>query len=470
MSRRALRDRLRLREGELVTLVGSGGKTTLIGALTRETLAGGGTVAVSTTTRLLLPPESTPETVLREGRPGWPDPPEAADLRRRLEEGRHLGIADRLLEGGKWAGLPPETVEMLYASMGADLFLVEGDGAKHLPLKCHRPDEPVIPDSTGCVLQVVGADGLGQPIDPGTIHRWELGERRLSLRAGEALTPSRLLDLVLDPEGVPRAVPAGARWTLVLNRVPVDADREEAVRAARDALAREPRIDRVVIGEVREDPVGLDVATRRVRAAAVVLAAGGATRFPGKLLQRWGDGAVAAGSVAAALEAGLDPVVVVVGCDADRVWSAAAGSHRREARLVRVDHAGWQEGMASSLAAGVRALPDDLDFAGFFLADQPAIGRRAARAVVDALRTDGPGIVHPVHRGEQGHPVFFKLGRYREELLALTGDRGAKALLGSHHDDVKEVPVDDSGVLADVDRPEDLERLAEGRLSEERPS
>ena len=62
------------------------------------------------------------------------------------------------------------------------------------------------------------------------------------------------------------------------------------------------------------------------------------------------------------------------------------------------------------------------------------------------------------------NPVIFDLAKYREELLSLEGDRGAKSILKAHSEDILEVEVDDQGVVVDIDTPEQaLEFLQDGQ-------
>lgn len=103
-------------------------------------------------------------------------------------------------------------------------------------------------------------------------------------------------------------------------------------------------------------------------------------------------------------------------------------------------------GMSASLACGIRAEPHA---AGWLIAlgDMPAIAPSTVRAIVTALR-EGTQTVVPVYRGQQGHPVGFA-ATLRDELLALQGDAGARAVLQAHPP--LRIDVDDSGILYDVD-------------------
>lgn len=114
-------------------------------------------------------------------------------------------------------------------------------------------------------------------------------------------------------------------------------------------------------------------------------------------------------------------------------------------------------GMASSLRAGVAAAAPGAPFYLLALGDMPAVHSGVADALVAAWRAGEVEAVVPVHDGRRGHPVLLS-GTWRDDLMHLGGDRGARDLLLARQDRVLEVPVDDPGVLFDVDRAEDLAR------------
>lgn len=111
------------------------------------------------------------------------------------------------------------------------------------------------------------------------------------------------------------------------------------------------------------------------------------------------------------------------------------------------------EGMGASIACGV-AGSAQADGWLVALADMPAIDSQSVRAVARALE-DGAATAAPAHRGRRGHPVGFSAA-VRDELMRLTGDEGARALLADHVPRL--VDVDDAGVLYDVDTPRDIGR------------
>ena len=191
--------------------------------------------------------------------------------------------------------------------------------------------------------------------------------------------------------------------------------------------------------------------------AGLVLAAGGSRRWGegSKLLAPWDDGRLVQAAVEAAREAGLDPVVVVLGDRADEVSDVLPDG------VETVRHAGWRRGRASSLAAGIRALADreEVAAAAVFLGDQPRLPPSAVRAVLDAWREDTADAVRPFYGDVPGHPVVFGR-RCFPELAALDGEEGVRRYLDEESARVRTLRLD-LPAPPDVDTPDDLRRLRE---------
>ena len=180
----------------------------------------------------------------------------------------------------------------------------------------------------------------------------------------------------------------------------------------------------------------------------ILLAAGAGTRFGGGKLLAPLQGKPLALHALAALQTAVDEVVAVVrpGDDALHAVLRDAG-----ARLIVCPRA--TEGMGFSLACAARQIPARLNVL-VALGDMPAIAPGTVRAVRDALDA-GIGIAVPVHSSARGHPVGFA-ARFVPALTNLRADQGARALLRQHADQVQEVPVDDAGILTDIDTAADL--------------
>lgn len=186
--------------------------------------------------------------------------------------------------------------------------------------------------------------------------------------------------------------------------------------------------------------------------SAVVLAAGAGLRFGGtKQVEEVRGKPLVQHAVDAAAEAGADEIVVVLGHDAERVRSALRPPP--SARVV-VNPA-YASGMASSLAAGLRAADASSEAAVVLLADQPGVSAEHVRALVDAFTARRAAIVRLRFRTGPG-PALLARGVWAEA-QALEGDVGARVLIERHPELVEELDIGGETPW-DVDLPEDLER------------
>ena len=200
--------------------------------------------------------------------------------------------------------------------------------------------------------------------------------------------------------------------------------------------------------------------------AGIILAAGSSTRFgaDNKLLATI-DGRPLVTRVIEALEAGgIARLVVVTGHEPDLVAAATAGPGRRITYNER--HA---RGMGTSVAAGIKALDDDVAVALIAQGDMPAVD---ATLIANLCRHFGDAgcdrIVHPVLAdGRQGNPVIWP-PRLFAELRKLGSDKGAKALIEAEGDRVVRVPVAGDGAGTDIDTREDLFAYVAARTSQPR--
>ena len=173
-----------------------------------------------------------------------------------------------------------------------------------------------------------------------------------------------------------------------------------------------------------------------------------------KLLQPVRGVPVVRGVVIAALASKANPVVVVTGHEAEEVGTALRGLD-----VTVVHNPRYAEGLSTSIAAGVRALPGDLHGALICLGDMPEICAAHLDALIAAFAPEqGRSIIVPTHRGQRGNPVLWAASFF-PELQQLTGDAGARHLLAHHREQVAEVAFASDAVLIDVDTPEALARV-----------
>lgn len=189
------------------------------------------------------------------------------------------------------------------------------------------------------------------------------------------------------------------------------------------------------------------------RVVAVVLAAGGSSRLgkPKQLLALAGQPLVRRAALAA-LGSRAQRTIVVTGAAAETVEAALAGL---AVELVRC--ADWQSGLAASLRAGVAAASARGPASVLLLlADQPAVDAALLDRLI-AAHEAGHERVACHYGGEPGVPALFA-ARFAGELLALEGDRGAKAVLARAGEALATIPFPDGAL--DVDTPEDWARVS----------
>lgn len=184
------------------------------------------------------------------------------------------------------------------------------------------------------------------------------------------------------------------------------------------------------------------------RVAAVVLAAGASRRLgrPKQLVEVGGESLLRR-AAEAAVAAGCDPVLVVLGHEAERL-----GGETNDLPVRTVLAPGWEEGMAASLRTGIGALPDKVDAVLVMVCDQPAVTVGHLRRLLAARETGGLPAAASAYAGVLGVPAVLDRTLF-PELLALEGDTGARAVLRRDPDRVTAVPL--PGGEGDIDRPGD---------------
>ena len=150
----------------------------------------------------------------------------------------------------------------------------------------------------------------------------------------------------------------------------------------------------------------------------------------------------------AILKSAVRPVLVVTGHEASDIEAALAGLS------LSFHHApDFAEGMSASLRAGVDAVPADCPGALICLGDMPFV-RPDTLDRLAGFHT-GQAALFPTYEGQRGNPVLLGRALFADIML-LTGDQGARAILKAIPDQVGELAVDDPGVLRDVDQPDML--------------
>ena len=325
-------------------------------------------------------------------------------------------------------------------------LLIEADGSRQKPLKAWAAHEPPIPSFVQHVIQVVGLSSIGKPLNEQHVHRPEIVSRITGLQLDQIITPDALTRLLTHPEAGLKIIPAEARRSILLNQ----ADTQELQSIARGMTGSLlPHFEAVLISNLSN----AQIFAVHESIAGIILAAGGSTRFgEAKQLLDWHGQPFVRAVARTALEAGLSPVVVVTGANAERVESAV-----RDLDVRIVHNEDWQSGQGSSIRTGVLSLSiEAVGGAIFLLADQPQITTSILQALMEKHAEGLHAIVAPMVIDRRANPVLFDRSTFKD-LVEIQGDVGGRAIFHKHR--VEYLPWHDDRLLLDVDTPEMYQRL-----------
>lgn len=438
---------LQTRAGEVVALVGGGGKSSAMFRLGRELAQAGQRVLLTTTTRIAADQaELVPALITFD-----PATQSLADilppLNRALDKHGQVLLIERIDHGlGKALGVRPDLVDELIQQGVCEVIVNEADGAKKRPFKAPAPHEPVIPSRTSLVVPMVGLDVLGQPLNEAYVHRAErvsqLGETALEA----PITVDTIAKVLTHPQGGLKHAPPSARVIPILNKV--ELVETATAQTLAQLILKQSQIQAVGLGSV-ERAEGILWLKNRV--AAIILAAGQASRFGSpKQLALWQDKPLLAHVVDAALASQVERVIVVLGAHAEACRAVLAD---RPVEIVLNEN--WAAGQSTSMKAGLAALPTEVSAAIFPLADQPFVTAEVIDAVISAYQQTLAPVVWPAFEGRRGNPVLFDRSLFAE-MNQVTGDVGARPVLMAHQDQAEVAAVSEAGILRDIDRPADL--------------
>ena len=189
--------------------------------------------------------------------------------------------------------------------------------------------------------------------------------------------------------------------------------------------------------------------------AAIVLAAGRGTRMGGaKMTAQLGGRPLVRYPLEAAAQSRAAPLVTVVGHAAGSVTAVLGGIDTQV-----VENPRFEDGMSTSLKAGLAALPETADAAVILLGDMPHVTPAIIDRLIDAFAAAPQAqAVVPIVNGQRGNPILLARSLF-PDVMRLEGDVGARRLLATAGDRVVEVAMEDAAVLTDVDTPEALAAL-----------
>ncbi len=244
---------------EVISLVGAGGKTTLMFALARELASDKGCVITTTTTKILEPlPSESPFLLMAK------DEEELLELfLQNAGRYKHITLAREKLASGKLGGISPELVMKLSNLVQASYVIVEADGAARRPLKAPNATEPVIPENTSLVIPVVGIDAIGRPLNEENVFRSEIASSLLGVPLDTIISAELAASLITHPHGIIKGSPSRARIIPFINKMDLDKRRLKGRDLASKILTvRHPQISKVVLGQAQLAGVVTEVIVR----------------------------------------------------------------------------------------------------------------------------------------------------------------------------------------------------------------
>lgn len=425
-----------VKKGDVVSLVGGGGKTSTMHLLACELYNMGMSVIITTTTHI-FPPED--EHLLLSG--------DIREIEEALKNHRLLVLASSY-EKEKLKGIVPRLAGELKKL--ADIVIVEADGSRNKPFKAPKENEPVIPPSSTVVIPVVGVDAAYKPLSEEWTHRTEKITEITGLLPGETITPDIIAETILHPMGGMKGVPENAVFVPLINKADTHKDREIAGEISHCLFDR--GIKKTIITS-HKDRVYIKPCLADGFVSAVILAAGGSRRM-GRPKQelKIGDKTLADMVIENIRASIADEIILVIQPGLPLL------NKDKHSCIKSVINEYWETGQSSSMKAGLKAVNPKSSAVLFFMADQPMVDAGIINSLIMTFHEYKQPIVAPRYKGKNGSPVLFSRDLF-SELLAVEGDKGGRDLLKRHA--VEYIDIDSSLAGMDVDTPEEYGRLKE---------
>jgi probable selenium-dependent hydroxylase accessory protein YqeC len=210
-----LSDLIDLPEHPLISIVGAGGKTTTMYTLARELARRGKRVVTTTTTQIFTPTSDETDKLIVET--------ETAMLLNKVKAAwahhRRITVATAIDNRGKLMSLQPDIPALLIQEGGADVVIIEADGARHRMIKAPAEYEPVVPPETNVALLLMSVEAINQPLNEEIAHRPERIAAVTGIHMGDTLTPDVIARLMMSEQGALKGVPGTARVYLLITHV-----------------------------------------------------------------------------------------------------------------------------------------------------------------------------------------------------------------------------------------------------------
>jgi len=246
-----LTNALGIQAEEVISLVGAGGKTTLMFRLAKELVLSGKKVVTTTTTKIFEPTVEETNFLFID-----PDEGKIKDfVRHHLDQYHHITVAQGRIGSRKLKGISPNLVKELWSLHCMDTIMVEADGAAGRTIKAPREGEPVFPSNTTLVVAILGVDGMGRELNEENVFQPERISKMTGISIGERMTDEGMAILMTHPEGIFKGAPSSSRVVPFLNKVDIPNGVEKGKNISRKIFEKKHRqIERIVLGQLKKEP------------------------------------------------------------------------------------------------------------------------------------------------------------------------------------------------------------------------
>lgn len=238
----------------VISLVGGGGKTSCAFWLAKQFQNQGHTVFISTTTKMYLPEENQANHFISTQNNPFGKIKEKCNLVSR--ESITFAYKETIPNNNKNTknkviGITSELIDKLKNDSPFTVFIIEADGAKHLPIKAPNRHEPCIPKSTDMIIGVIGAEVIHAQANPEIIHRWETFAALTQCNNGDLIDQNILRKLIEHPEGMFKNAPTQTTRVWLINKIDLVHCYQDVVEFAKAVLVMSTKLDAVWLASMK---------------------------------------------------------------------------------------------------------------------------------------------------------------------------------------------------------------------------
>jgi molybdenum cofactor cytidylyltransferase len=297
-------------------------------------------------------------------------------------------------------------------------LLIVADSFQGKPLKANGDNEPDIPIYMTCIVNVFGLSGIGNQLGDETPIKPEKYPEISGVVEREIIKPDSVVGVLCSKNGGLKNTLDGVKRYLIINQADNIQLQAIAGKMANDLL---PFYEKIVICQLNPEQ---QLLARKKPIAAIILAAGGSSRFgKAKQLNTWRKKSYTENVVIAAQHAGLSPIIVVVGNQHEVL--------KNKLKLYTVQtvyNPDWQQGQSTSLKCGLEHLGDHTQGVIFLMADQPQVSIMLIRALMEQAYLTDRQVIGPMIDGKRSTPKYFDRSVF-PELMTVAGDQGGRSIL-----------------------------------------